>query len=338
MNKYLILGIAVIVAFVGIFGGFYLLTGFGTEETELREVNSTFDWQYGCYYTMTEWFVAKEKGWFEEAGIDMSLSEGRGAPMALETVALGRKDITATSISSFYAARAQGMPLITVLIGGDGNPSILADASKIKSIPEDLPGKRFGSVAPSFIYYYWESYVDEIGLEDYEDVPIGWDPVAPFKADKIDAIGSTYSYYKVMLEREGIDINMYDLKDTLGMGYYTGLVVTEYYARENPELLKDLIEVVGRANAYVYDHPEESARIIMEYNPELDFEEVLELLDHQGKHNELWDKNGRLSHQKMEEIEDFLLKYKLQEKEVGVENIYDWSFLPDKLPIPEAAQ
>ncbi len=90
-----------------------------------------------------------DKGYFEEAGIELDIIPGRGSDLALNQLDGGQVDFAMVDGSNYVAARAQDVTKSVALYAFQ-NVSTTAIASKEQiNDPEDMVGKSFGTVAQS---------------------------------------------------------------------------------------------------------------------------------------------------------------------------------------------
>jgi NitT/TauT family transport system substrate-binding protein len=101
-------------------------------------------------------WLALEKGWFKQAGLDVSLSDGTGSVTTVQLVGNGQYDIGHASLAIMAIGRSKGMKLISVadfFRTGDTGLMVPKD-SPIKG-PQDLKGKKIiytaGSLEAPFI-------------------------------------------------------------------------------------------------------------------------------------------------------------------------------------------
>jgi NitT/TauT family transport system substrate-binding protein len=99
------------------------------------------DWSpYGVHGPL---FLAAQKGWFNEAGIDLAIRDGKGSTSTVQLVGTGTVDIGFVQLSSMAAALDAGMAVTSIacFIRAGDNGVIVPVESAIK-VPQDLLGKR----------------------------------------------------------------------------------------------------------------------------------------------------------------------------------------------------
>lgn len=123
-----------------------LLLAHGAAAADPDKVSVRLDWLPGAYHAPI--FVAKDKGYYREQGLDVSVSAGQGSISTLQVVGSGNDTIGLANISALTLAAARGVPVIAIagLIQRAPEAVISLQSSGIKS-PKDLEGKRWGAVA-----------------------------------------------------------------------------------------------------------------------------------------------------------------------------------------------
>jgi len=59
-------------------------------------------------------YVGIQRGWFEKAGIDLSMEDGNGSTTTVQLVGAGLFDLGLNSLGPLTVARAKGLPVISV--------------------------------------------------------------------------------------------------------------------------------------------------------------------------------------------------------------------------------
>ncbi len=111
-----------------------------------EKVTVRLDWLAGAYHAPL--FVAKEKGYYDELGLDVQISNGQGSISTLQVVGAGNDTIGLANLSALSMAVARGVPVVA--IGGliqRAPEAVISLASTPIKTPKDLEGKRWGAVA-----------------------------------------------------------------------------------------------------------------------------------------------------------------------------------------------
>lgn len=94
--------------------------------------------------------VAKERGYYKKAGLNVTIGLGTGYATALRTVASGSDQYAETDVASVAKAVAQGLPVKSVAIYVASNPAgIIYHKNRPITSPESIKGWKIGGTAGS---------------------------------------------------------------------------------------------------------------------------------------------------------------------------------------------
>jgi NitT/TauT family transport system substrate-binding protein len=210
-------------------------------------------------------WVAKEKGYFKEAGFDVDIQLGTGtdgnlAKLTANTAQFGSLDLTGVLINQgngkFKNVKAIGaihqQTLVSIMAPQDGT---------IKS-PKDLEGKKVGMATASVNQLLFPAYAKLAGIDPgkvtIQDVP-NTGLAAAVAANQVDAV-STF-----LIGQSGIEagskkkMTVMPYSDFLRDLYGNAIVVNEEFLKKNKEGAKRLRDALLKALKYTIDHPEEAA-------------------------------------------------------------------------------
>ena len=187
--------------------------------------------------------VARQRGYFEEGGLDVNLIYMKGGPPAITALLAKQLDFVGTPIDLVVRAADEGKPLVMVtstsrlpffaLITAPGQ------AASVQSIA-DLKGKKVGvGAAGSTDELLLRYLLVQNGLtpEDVESIPLGPNLFEQLMSGQVDA-GMVQEPSLTLGQREGsrVLVNLMNLKDTqekLGGAYqFMGL-------NTRPDVLED---------------------------------------------------------------------------------------------------
>jgi NitT/TauT family transport system substrate-binding protein len=213
-------------------------------------------------------YIAKEKGFFEAEGVDVTLVSGDFETNKLG-LASGRFPV-ANGDFGFFPSAHSGLDIKLVAGLHQGCIQVLSPPGSDIRTAADLRGKRIG--------------VDEIGgspmavtsvllanngIDPQKDVQ--WIPfprdVLPTIADnskEIDAV-ALWDPFGPLAIRRGYHLICDIGVDSLFAGKYCCFIFASgKYVREKPELVKALLRAYQKASEWIAANPEETARIITE--------------------------------------------------------------------------
>ena len=248
------------------------------EEEELTPVMFMLDWVPNTNHTGV--FVADVKGYFEEAGLDVSIIQpGEVYPEA--AVVGGAADFGISFQEQVTLARADGIPLVSIAAVLQHNTSGFASAAGLNvSNPKDFEGLRYGSYGNPFEDPTLKVLMgcDGGDFEKLEIVNIGYaDPLALIAERKIDLAWIFYAWQGFQAEQQNIEINVVMMKDWFDCipDYYTPVVITsEDTISSRPEVVRAITEAFSKGYEFAIDNPDEAAALLIAAVPELDPELV----------------------------------------------------------------
>ncbi|MDQ0273437.1 ABC transporter substrate-binding protein [Cytobacillus purgationiresistens] len=219
-------------------------------------------------------FLAKEKGFFEENGIDVELSIVEGLGERKQALASGKIDGMATALDVQVSLAASDIPLSVVWLlddsfGGDG----ILVKDNINDI-KDLKGKTIAFEVGSTSHMLALTALQDGGLteEDVEVVPMSaGDAGAAFAAGKVDAAVTWEPWLSKGSEANGKVL--LTTKDLPGIIVDT-VSFTEKVIQDRPEDVEAFVKAMGEAMDY-WKENEDEANEIMAKGLKIDTEEFV---------------------------------------------------------------
>ncbi len=240
----------------------------------LTKVTLMLDWVPNTNHTGI--FVAKEKGYFQAAGLDVQIIQpGEVYPEA--AVASGTADFGVSFQESVTLARADAVPIVSIAAIIQHNTSGFASSAdlKVKS-PADFAGLRYGSFGSPFESPTLKVLMESAGgdFSKLQIIDIGYnDPLALIKEKKIDMAWIYYGWEGLMAKQQGVDLNIVMMKDYFNVipDYYSPLVIAnEKTIAERPDVVKAFLKALSEGYNYTTQNPDPAADILLTAAPELD--------------------------------------------------------------------
>ena len=250
-------------------------TGSGTGKTEEITIGLTFvpNIQFAPFY------VAIEKGYFEEAGLEVTLNHHQAGADQFGPLVAGQEDLLMSAGDEVLIARQQDVPLVYVAEVFTRYPVglIVPADSDIASI-EDLKGKTVGIPGE-----YGANYIGLLALlegagmtrDDLEIQSIGFTQASALLAGHVDAVMGYLNNEPIQLAKAGMEVETFPVSDVLSL-VSNGLVVTQETIDERPEIVRAAVEATLRGVEDVIANPEEAVEIATEYVPTLTDEQQAE--------------------------------------------------------------
>jgi putative hydroxymethylpyrimidine transport system substrate-binding protein len=196
-------------------------------------------------------FLAKERGYFEDAGLDVEFYTPADPTTVLQTVGAGRDDFGISYQTDILLAREQGVPVVSVAALVQ-HPLLCVMATKDQHItrPHDLVGKTVGypGIPSQEAFLSTMLAADGASLDDVNLVNVGFDLVPAAISGRANAVmGAYWTHETILAEREGHPVDIMRVEDW-GVPDYYELVLTanEKTVHDRPEVVTAFLGAVQR--------------------------------------------------------------------------------------------
>lgn len=251
----------------------FLLAGCGkndarTVEDALREINVVLDWYPNALHSFL--YVALEKGYFEDEGLQVNIRFPSNANDAISLVAAGQAEIGLYYQQDVIQACAnQNVPVksIGAVVQTPLNVLMFMQDEHIAS-PEDLKGKTIGYASTELSEAIVCSMMAYVGA-DYGDVnmvDVGFDLMSSMTTGKVNAtIGGYLNHEYPQLLEEGFDVDYLRVEDYGVPNYYEGVfLANDQMIAQEPETLMAFLRACGKAFQDVKNDPDGAIQILLE--------------------------------------------------------------------------
>ncbi|MBU2550387.1 MAG: PAS domain S-box protein [Proteobacteria bacterium] len=209
------------------------------------------------------YYAALEKGYYRQAGLDVTLVEGGPGRNPIEEVLSGRAQYGAAS-NELLLARLRGKPVKILAVIFQQSPSIfLARKDSGIDSPQAMLGKRVMMMTGMDDAELLAIFSKEgINLDKIHRLPTSFniEDLITGKTDVFNAYLTNEPYY---LEQKGIPATIIR-PSTYGIHFYGDSVFTsEEEVRKHPQRVKAFLQATLLGWQYAMDHPEEIIELIL---------------------------------------------------------------------------
>lgn len=216
-------------------------------------------------------YVAVEKGYFAEAGIEVEFDYSFETD-AVALVGANTLQFAVVSGEQVLLARAQGLPVVYFCAWYQKYP--VGVASKVERgirTPADLKGRRIG--LPGLYganYIGLDALLFSAGLTEQDVIldSIGFNQVAALAEDQEEAVAIYTANEPVQLEALGFELDEIRVADHVQLAS-NGLITNEVTLAENPALVEEMATAFLKALAETIADPEAAYEISLRYVDEL---------------------------------------------------------------------
>jgi NitT/TauT family transport system substrate-binding protein len=221
-------------------------------------------------------FVAKQKGYFEKQGIDVTaIQRGAGSPSAMRLVGNGNAEFGFGDLPTLVIARSQAVPVVALAAVNQNSPlGMLALANKHKlAKPQDLKGLNVGVQPSGSTYVFLRAFLAANGmsLEDIRQSTV----TPPYEnyllLGRVDTVPGYVDAEVPELEAKAGGPGSLSIIQGSDFGYVvygSGLFTSEKVIAERGDVVQRFVTAYLAAFADVIRNPREAADIVVQANPE----------------------------------------------------------------------
>lgn len=215
-------------------------------------------------------YVAQERGYFKDAGLDITFRYGFESDL-LKLVGTDELQFMIGSGEEVILGRSQGLPVRYVLRWYRKFPVVLfAKAEKGIKTPADLAGKQVG--LPGLFgasYVGWEAlvYANKLDAQSVTLQSIGFTQASAVSQNQVDAALDYIVNGPVQLRLAGADVTVIPVSDFIDLPS-NGIITNEKTIQERPELVQALVTALLRGLADTLADPDAAFAISLQAVPE----------------------------------------------------------------------
>lgn len=269
-------------------------------------------------------YVAIEKGYFKEVGIDIELILTSGADKVTAAVLSGDADIgfcgSEGTIYVYNGGEKDYLKTFAQLTQKDG--SFLVSREKIEDFSlEDLEGKTvLGGRAGGMPEMTLEYALKQNGMDPEKEVKI--DTSIDFAAMGGAFIGGQGDFVTLFepnaleIEKEGYGYVVASVGELGGVVPYTSYSARISFIEENKELIENFTKAIQKGIDYVHSHTdEEVAKAIVNQFPDTSIEDIAKVVK-RYRDIDAWPKTTEFSEDSFNHLQDIMIDYGAIEEKV----------------------
>jgi NitT/TauT family transport system substrate-binding protein len=250
-----------------------LLSGAALAQKE-TPVRFALDWRFEG--PAAPYFVAIDKGYYKQEGLNVSIDPGSGSVEGINRVASGAYEVGFADINSLvkYRDNPRNLPVKAIMMVYD-TPAFSIVSLKKNGIakPKDLEGKVLGAPAADGAWAQWPIFVqaNQIDASKVKVENIGFPVREPMLAQgKVDAItGFWFSSY-MNLKANGVkddDIVVLHMRDH-GVDLYGNVIIANPdFMRFHPKAAAGFVRATIRGIQDTVKNPDSAIDSMMKRNP-----------------------------------------------------------------------
>jgi NitT/TauT family transport system substrate-binding protein len=240
------------------------------ETLAAEKVSVRLNWVPGTEHSFL--YLAREKGWFADAGIDLEILAGQGSTVAVKTVGAGETAFAIADVATVARGWEAGVPLVAAAVLLKESPTVVYSL-KAKNITKmtDLCGKKVGLNIKSTTSEQYRAMVRMAKLKDCEitEVPISGGGGKEVMSGAVDA-AVIFSYEEpAQLQAKGLEINTIPASQFFKL-YSLSIITNVDTATKKRALVDSFVRVAVKGIKYALANPEEAKQSFLKMAPEAD--------------------------------------------------------------------
>ena len=256
----------------------FAVTPFSTSAQELTPVKFTLDWKFEG--PSAGFFLALDKGYFKEEGLDVTIDSGAGSRESIPRVATGTYDMgfgDINALAKFLDEDASARVKAVMVIYDQPPFAVIGRKSQgVTEDPKSLEGKTLGAPPPDAAFGQWAAFKDAANIDDSNITieSVGFPVREPMLAQgKVDAIFG-YAFSSVLnLKANGVpaeDIVPIMMSEN-GLDLYgNAIMVNTDWADKNPDAVKGFVRALAKGFKDAIADPEAGVEAVVKRNQILD--------------------------------------------------------------------
>ncbi|MBA3527410.1 MAG: ABC transporter substrate-binding protein [Sphingomonas sp.] len=225
---------------------------------ESTDVSFILNWIAGGDHA--PYYYALQEGWFKDAGLNLTIEQGKGSALAVQRTAIGNNNIGLADLAVVLVAKGEGSDLVAVMNVYANSPQgfYWLKSSGISG-PKDFPGKKIGNPPADAARTMWPAFASAV---DIPEDSVQWINVqanaklSALKSKSVDLTTSFYNIHHIFQQELGDDMGYLAWKDVAINPYGNSIIVNAKFMEENKEAVQKFVQVTQRAFAHCVENPD----------------------------------------------------------------------------------
>ena len=220
-------------------------------------------------------FVAQEKGYFADAGLEVELIAPADPNDPPKLVAAGKADLAVSYQPQLHLHVAEGLPLVRIatLVATPLNTLLVLADGPVQSIA-DLKGRTVGFSVGGFEDALLGAMLERHGLsvDDVTLVNVNFSLSPSLISGQVDAVIGAYRNFELnQMDIEGRPGRAFYIEEE-GVPPYDELIVVAQSGRRGEPAMRGFVDALERGVQFLINHPDESWKLFLRGREELDDE------------------------------------------------------------------
>lgn len=227
------------------------------------------------WYTYSEhapFYLGKERGYYDQEGLDLDIQEGRGSGVTVQAVAAGTANFGYADVPTMMKAASKGAPVIAVGVALQTSPmSVQGFCDKNIKKPEDIRGKTVAITPGDSMTQIWPLFLKKTGLKEGDFKQVAGDAQTKLNAvinGQADLLLGYVMDQAIKLQdathKQVCPIRFADYGVNM---VSSGIIVQKDYLKSHAETVRKFLRATTRAMEDAAKSPEAAIDAMLKANP-----------------------------------------------------------------------
>lgn len=232
------------------------------------------------YSEHAPFFVGKERGYFDQEGIELDIQEGRGSGPTIQAVAAKTVQFGYADVGTMIKIAAKGAPVKSVGVALQKSPmSVMGLAEKNIKTPADIRGKTIAMTPGDSMSQIWPLFLKKTGLKEGEykvvtgDAQTKLNAVINGQADLL--LGYLMDQNMRIQDATKKPVHVIPFSDHGVNLVVSGIIVHKDLIKEKPDLIRRFMRAATRSFEDAEKNPEAAVDAMLKANPKAGVRDTL---------------------------------------------------------------
>ena len=248
-----------------------LATVAGTALAQGKEkVTLLLNWY--VYSEHAPFFLGKERGYFDQEGIDLDIQEGRGSGVTVQAVAAGTANFGYADVPTMIKAASKGAPVTAIGVALQTSPmSVMGFADKNIRKPEDIRGKTVAVTPGDSMSQIWPLFLRKTNLKEGDFKQVAGDAQTKLNAVINNQADLLLGY--VMDQAIKLQDAVHKPVHAIRFADYgvnmvsSGIIVQKAYLQSKPDVVRRFMRAATRSLEEAAKNPDAAVDAMLKANP-----------------------------------------------------------------------
>ena len=232
------------------------------------------------YSEHAPFFLGKERGFYDQEGIDLDVQEGRGSGVTVQAVAANTATFGYVDVPTMIKAAAKGAPVKSVGVALQLSPmSVMGFAEKNIRAPKDIAGKTVAITPGDSMSQIWPLFLKKTGIKETDFKTVSGDAQTKLNAVMSGQADLLLGYVmdQAIKLQDATKKPVYPIRFAdYGVNMISsGIIVNSETLKSKPDLVKRFLRATTRALEESEKNPEAAVDAMLKANAKAGVRETL---------------------------------------------------------------